>query len=281
MTRVRCSLALPLVVLLLVPFGTPAAATDVNVNLFATGFEFHLDSPTNPPEPTITVTVGDTVRFLGDNVIRIRVENQDATLHTLTVPHFGVNQNLSAGAVIFVNITATTADAGRWQFWCNPHSSGATPETHTGMIGFIQVNEVDVDLIAAGFEFRLDSPTSPADPTITANVGDLIRFRIENQDAALHTFTAPHFGLNVTLAPGAVAFVNITIAPADAGTWQFWCNPHSSGATPETHTGMIGSIQVNSPPTPPRQPGFEAFVAILAAGTAFALLAVRRARKKA
>ena len=138
--------------------------------------------------------------------------------------------------------------------------------------------DVSVNLIAANFDFHVGSPNASADPTITAVVGDVIRFRVENQDGADHTFTVPHFGIDRNLAPGAVIFENITTVTADAGRWQFWCDPHSSGATPETHTGMIGFIQVNAPA--PRQPGFEAFAAILAAATAFLVLAAYRTRKK-
>jgi plastocyanin len=140
--------------------------------------------------------------------------------------------------------------------------------------------DVDVDLIAAGLEFHVGNPSAPSDPTITAIVGDVIRFRVENQDATLHTFTVPHFGVNENLATaGPVVFVNITVTSADAGRWQFWCDPHSSGGTPETHTGMIGFIQVNSA-TQPRTPGFEASVTILAAVVAFTILAVRWNRKR-
>jgi len=140
--------------------------------------------------------------------------------------------------------------------------------------------DVDVNLIAASFEFHVNTPSAASDPTITVTVGDVIRFRVENQDASLHTFTVPHFNVNRTLASaGSVVFVNITTTSADAGRWQFWCDPHSSGGTPETHTGMIGFIQVNSA-TQPRTPGFEASVTILAAVVAFTILALRWNRKR-
>jgi plastocyanin len=138
---------------------------------------------------------------------------------------------------------------------------------------------VNANLIQAAFDFHLDSPTGAADPTITAVVGDVIRFRVENQDSTLHTFTAPHFSVDRTLASaGAVIFVNITTTAADAGRWQFWCEPHSSGPDDEHHTGMIGYIQVNAA-TPPQTPGFDAFVAVLAVASAFAVVAVRRTRR--
>jgi len=141
--------------------------------------------------------------------------------------------------------------------------------------------DVGVHVIAASIEFHVDSVSAQADPTITVTAGDVIRFHVENQDALLHTFTVPHFSVDRSLPAGAVIFENITTTSADVGTWQFWCDPHSSGSTPETHAGMIGFIQVNSPTPPPRQPGFEALVAVLAAGSAFAVLSLVRSRKKA
>jgi hypothetical protein len=41
---------------------------------------------------------------------------------------------------------------------------------------------------------------------------------------------------------------------------------------------MIGAIQVNAPP-PPRTPGFDLVVTLLAATAAFGFLAIRRARR--
>lgn len=119
---------------------SPASAADVPVNLFASGFEWHVGSRGAPAEPTITVNAGDT--------LRLRIENWDSGLagtHTFTVPHFAVDRNLPPAAdantptVIFVNITTASADVGRWQLWCQPHSSGTDPEAHTGMIGWIVV----------------------------------------------------------------------------------------------------------------------------------------------
>lgn len=143
----------------------------------------------------------------------------------------------------------------------------------------VAATDVNVDLFAASTDWHVGTPTATSPPTVTAIVGDVIRFRVENQDGFLHTFTVPHFNVNASLSAGAVIFVNITATSGDAGQWQFWCNPHSFGVTPETHTGMIGFIQVNTP-TPPRTPGFEASVVILAAVVAFAIVAFRRTRRQ-
>ncbi len=145
-------------------------------------------------------------------------------------------------------------------------------------------SDVDKTVILSGFEFHVDSPSAPADPTITVDVGDILRLRIENQDSAFHTFTMAHTfsrasgPVDVSLPDaGAVAFVNITTAQADAGKWQFWCTPHASGSG-ENHQGMIGWIQVGPASPPPSTPGFDAMTAIVAAVAAVLVagLAARR-----
>jgi len=118
--------------------------------------------------------------------------------------------------------------------------------------------DVNFTLVASGFNFHRNTPTTPEDPTLVANAGDRLLFRIENEDGVLHTFTFPHFGVSVDLAAGSAAnptvvFVNITTSAADVGTWQFHCIPHSSG-TDETRTGMVGWVDLvgladTTPPT--------------------------------
>jgi len=63
MTPMRWSIVVPVAVLMLLPFVSPARAADVNVNLIAANFEFHIDLPTAPEDPTITVTAGDVIHF--------------------------------------------------------------------------------------------------------------------------------------------------------------------------------------------------------------------------
>ncbi len=116
---------------------TPAAAADVNVTLVAFNVVWHLTSQTGTASPTITVNPGD--------VLRLRIENHDAMGHTFTFPHFAVNTALPAGGttnptVIFVNITTSSSDNGKWQFYCAiaGHASGAD-ESRTGMVGWVQV----------------------------------------------------------------------------------------------------------------------------------------------
>jgi len=107
-------------------------AGDVNRTLVASGFEFHLDSAAAPADPTITIAPED--------ILRLRIRNLGPAFHTFTMAHFPIDDPLAEGATIFVNITTTTGDVGKWQFWCTPHSSGSG-EDHRGMVGWIQVGQ--------------------------------------------------------------------------------------------------------------------------------------------
>lgn len=109
--------------------------------------------------------------------------------------------------------------------------------------------DVSFTLVAANFEWHRNNPSTPAAPTLNANAGDRLLFRIENEDLAAHTFTFPHFAVDVpiparTAATPTITFVNVTTSAADVGTWQFWCAPHSSGTDPEGHTGMVGWVDL-------------------------------------
>lgn len=127
--------------------------------------------------------------------------------------------------------------------------------------------DVNATLVAVSFQFHLDSATGTPEPTIVVDAGDTLRLRIENQDAVFHTFTFPHFGIDLGLDNGSatqpdVSFVDIPTSSADAGTWQFWCRPHSSGSDPENRVGMIGRVQIRS--TAPPTPGFEVLISVAA-----------------
>ena len=131
-------------------FAGPAVAADVNVVLIASGTNWHVGSPNAAIKPTITVSPGD--------VLRLQVHNHDAMDHTFTFPHFGVDRPLAPGSdaaptIIFVNITTSPADRGRWQFYCNitGHTTG-TDENRNGMVGWFQVGPTQP---APGFEVVL------------------------------------------------------------------------------------------------------------------------------
>ncbi len=130
--------AVMLTALLVSPLvAAPAAAADVNVTLVAFNAVWHLASETGTAAPTVTVNPAD--------VLRLRIENHDAVAHTFTFPRFAVNDPLAAGSsanptVIFVNITTSSSDNGKWQFYCAiPGHAPGTNESRTGMVGWVQV----------------------------------------------------------------------------------------------------------------------------------------------
>ena len=143
-----------------------------------------------------------------------------------------------------------------------------------------QAKDVNATIVAASIAFHLGSASGTSPPTISAAPGDVLRLRIENHDATWHTLTVPHFGVDAVLDNGSasnptVIFVNITTTTSDAGTWQIWCRPHSSGTTPETHAGMVGTIRLETS-TPPPTPGFDVFAVVGALAAAFVVLRTRR-----
>ena len=113
--------------------------------------------------------------------------------------------------------------------------------------------DVPVTLIAFTTSWHVGTETAPADPTITVTAGDVLRLRVQNHDAFPHTFTLPHFSVDLPLSAGSssnptVIFVNITTTASDVGTWQFYCAVpgHASGTDPN-RTGMVGRVRVNAP----------------------------------
>ena len=129
--------AFGLVAVLAVPLLAGPAAADVNQTLIAFDVGWHLGSENNASQPTIQVQPGD--------VLRLRIENHDGFQHTFTFPHSSIEEFLAPGSptnptVVFVNITTTSADVGKWQFYCavGTHSTGTYPN-RVGMVGWIQV----------------------------------------------------------------------------------------------------------------------------------------------
>ncbi|OGS51210.1 MAG: hypothetical protein A3K65_00790 [Euryarchaeota archaeon RBG_16_68_12] len=248
----------------------PAAAADVGVTLIAKNVNWHVGMETAPSKPTVTVAAGD--------VLRLRVVNNDTMAHTFTLPHFSVNRTFAAGATIFVNITTTSADKGRWQFYCAiaGHTTGSDPN-RDGMVGWVQVG-VSVTLVAENNLWKVGTTTKP---TITVDPGDVLMLRIENLDAFPHTFTIAHFGINEPMPASSTIFVNITTSSADNGKWQFYCAiaGHASG-TGENRDGMVGWVQVGAPTTPPPTPGFEIVLMVAALVAVAALTRVASRRRK-
>lgn len=136
-------------------------------------------------------------------------------------------------------------------------------------------------LIALDSEFHLSLSVTPPDPTILIEAGDTLRLVIQNWDTVAHTFTFPHFkdigggDIDVPLPPGSPsnptqAFVNFTSLTQDRAKWQFWCAFHSAGPDDESHSGMVGWVDVTAPALPPA-PGAGLAVII---GTVVAVVAI-------
>ena len=128
--------------------------------------------------------------------------------------------------------------------------------------------DVHFVVIAFGTNWHLASTSSAPKPTITVDPGDVLRLQVHNHDPMNHTFTFPHFGVDVFLAPGSdanptIVFVNITTT-SQTGKWQFYCKipSHTTGSDPN-RDGMVGWVQVGSPAP---APGFEVLLVITALG---------------
>ncbi|TLZ70251.1 MAG: hypothetical protein E6K10_08315 [Methanobacteriota archaeon] len=121
----------------------------------------------------------------------------------------------------------------------------------------VSASDVNLVVIAFGVNWHIASTSTPPKPTIIISPGDALRLQVHNHDAMNHTFTFPHFGVDLQLAPGSdavptIAYVNITTSTADNGKWQFYCSVpgHTTGTDPN-RDGMVGWVQVGStPPTP-------------------------------
>ena len=68
-----------------------------------------------------------------------------------------------------------------------------------------------------------------------------MRLVVKNDDPALHTFTLPEAGVDVSIPPGSEKLVEFK-APA-AGSYLWYCIPHSD-AGPIGRTGMVGVLVV-------------------------------------
>ena len=77
---------------------------------------------------SLLVSPGGTVRLV--------IKNNDATLHTFTLPQAGVDVSVPPGSEKVIEFKAPAA--GSYQWFCIPHSS-ANGATREGMVGTLQV----------------------------------------------------------------------------------------------------------------------------------------------
>ena len=112
-------------------------AANVDKTLVAFNVDWRDGTETGTTTPTFTVAPGDA--------LRLRIENHDAMNHTFTLPHWGVSLSLIQGSssnpyVTWFNVTTSSADNGKWQFYCDitGHNVGTYPNK-TGMVGWIEV----------------------------------------------------------------------------------------------------------------------------------------------
>jgi len=80
-------------------------------------------------------TPGSLLASAGGTV-RLVVKNDDATLHTFTLPQAGVDVSVPPGSEKVIEFTAPAA--GSYQWFCIPHSS-VNGATRQGMVGTLQV----------------------------------------------------------------------------------------------------------------------------------------------
>lgn len=151
-----------------------------------------------------------------------------------------------------------------------------------------QAADVPATVIAKDSVWHVGAETS-AETKIIVNVGDTLRLRVENHDFFVHTFTAPRFEeepgqggegpfLNATLFEGTIFFWNHTVAVDEAGSWQYYCIPHSAGTYPDRF-GMVGLFVFVSP-GPTIDPVLLAVVAGVVAVVAIAASWTFRKRKR-
>ncbi len=161
--------------------------------------------------------------------------------------------------------------------WALPALLIATLLVSPLFAGSAAAANVDRTLIAENTLFRVGTTS---EPTITVQPGDVIRFRIENRDSIDHTFTFPHFVVDQPLSGGATIFVNITTSEADRGKWQFYCSiPGHSAGPVENRDGMVGYVQVGTPPQP-SPIGLEIILIIVAIVVVVAVVVVVVMRRR-
>lgn len=73
--------------------------------------------------------------------------------------------------------------------------------------------------------------------TIELTLGETVKVRVANYGYTTHTFTAPGFNVDITVAPGESK--EVTLKADKEGVFEFYCKPHKD-------LGMKGKIIVKA-----------------------------------
>lgn len=98
-------------------------------------------SSADVPEDAVAVTMSDfafsegTYEVAAGEPTTVRVENQDAFVHTFTIPELGIDETVLPGTEVALEIDAP---AGEYTLYCRPHSDVTEPDPEeAGMAGTV------------------------------------------------------------------------------------------------------------------------------------------------
>jgi plastocyanin len=144
---------------------------------------------------------------------------------------------------------------GQWlRRSARPGASPAQRLAYKGILGatlaLVVVSVVATTLARTSLPAEVRAGTTPVgikefafgDSLVTVNAGETVRLAVRNDDSALHTFTLAEAGIDVVIPAGAERLVEFQ-APA-AGTYTFYCVPHSAVNAAGRREGMVGTLAV-------------------------------------
>lgn len=254
------------------PLGpSPAAAKSVDVLLVASGLAWHSNSSSEPAAPTIVVYAGYT--------LHIQLQNDDAVTHTFTFPHFGVDRTLSAVSLDNVNIPTTPADEGVWQFWCTPHSAGADPESHTGMVGWFDFQPAPPDTSPP--DIAHTPPAGPVETGTAILIEATVTDDVAVQSVHLNYTDVSSASQNVTMTLQGDLYVATIPAQPAAGTVTYFLHATDTSGNANTTGTFSVTVQAATPPPngTPTGANYAVWIVVaivLVAAILFALLYARR-----
>lgn len=102
----------------------------------------------------------------------------------------------------------------------------------------------------AGYDFAPDASVAVAmrdfafaPEQVRIAAGQVTEVVVTNEDSSFHTFTYQAGGSTYNHDVPGGATVRFLVKPSQAGSFQYWCEPHSGGA-PGSKTGMVGALVV-------------------------------------